>query len=475
MKKRKIIKNQILEIPKPKKRRNNKGSLDFAIKDETKEIDNKDEKEILTDRMEIKRDKNNEYVSEDKKNKKLKEKKIYTEQRMKSNENKKIQTKNNEIEYENEVIENNNNYNNYNHIHKNSYQYKNNKKGGRKDIKKNYTNNRKYINYDNTQNNTGYSSNYQQQPKKQITKIKKENNANNLKELFEIEHSKRTEIKEEDSNLKKIQKEDKDNEENTNNINTNNNISINDNNNISNIKIANDEGIEDDFEEEFFDNKRQNQIFNYQLPIDKKMNNLGGEKNEEMNPTFLNDMKTSIAFETEQELMKSIKKDNKDNNNKSNNGELFKEDSDMDFSTSHLNFHYYFFDKEQPQPENDEPEYSGNYEDFKFKSLIENLNNVENNYVNEEKGKFDSLLNNNINISNSNNKEESEDKKDENENEDSFKANDYIQYEMNKIKFDNKFNYFNYDINNEHLNNEDKKFQNKFDECQKSFGRFWKK
>ena len=206
------------------------------------------------------------------------------------------------------------------------------------------------------------------------------------------------------------------------------------------------------------------------------MNNKGGEKNEEMNPTFLNDIKTSNAFDAEQELIKSLKKENKDMNNKSNNGELSKEDIDMDLSSSHLNFDYYFFDKEQQPQENEEPEYKGNYEDYRFKSFIDNLNNVENTFTNEDqKANFDLLLNNNINISNSNNKEESEDKKEEIENEDSFKANDYEQYTLNKIKFDNKFNYFGFEINNDNLNNDDKKSQNKFDEYQKSFGKNWKK
>ena len=204
------------------------------------------------------------------------------------------------------------------------------------------------------------------------------------------------------------------------------------------------------------------------------MNNKGGEKNEEMNPTFLNDIKTNNAFDAEQELIKSLKKENKDMNNKSNNGELSKEDIDMDLSSSHLNFDYYFFDKEQQPQENEEPEYKGNYEDYRFKSFIDNLNNVENTFTNEDqKGNFDLLLNNNINISN--NKEESEDKKEEIENEDSFKANDYEQYMLNKIKFDNRFNYFGFEINNDNLNNDDKKLQNKFDEYQKSFGKNWKK
>ena len=475
--KKKDNKIPTIDIPKPKKKNINKGSYKISLKDETKENDNKSdkyEKEVLSDRTEIKRDKNNENISEDKKNKKYKEKKkISSEQRIKSNENKKIQNKNNEVDFENEVIENNNYNYNY-HSNKNSYQYRNNRKPGKNINNKKYNSNRKYITYDSSQNNNGYNNNYQQpQPKKQITKIKKGNNAKNLKELFEIEHSKGTKVKEVDSNIDKNIKKNESKQENTNNVSINNNII--DNNNISNIKISNEE-IEDDFGEELFDNKRQSQLFNYQLPIDKKMNNKGGEKNEEMNPTFLNDIKTSNAFDAEQELIKSLKKENKDMNNKSNNGELSKEDIDMDLSSSHLNFDYYFFDKEQQPQENEEPEYKGNYEDYRFKSFIDNLNNVENTFTNEDqKANFDLLLNNNINISNSNNKEESEDKKEEIENEDSFKANDYEQYTLNKIKFDNKFNYFGFEINNDNLNNDDKKFQNKFDEYQKSFGKNWKK
>ena len=194
--------------------------------------------------------------------------------------------------------------------------------------------------------------------------------------------------------------------------------------------------------------------------------NGGIDKSEEMNPTFLNDIKTNNAFEAEQELLKSFKKENKDI---SNNGELSKEDIDMDLSNSnsHFNFDYYFFEQQQ-QTENEEPEYSGNYEDYKYKSILDNLNNIENPFINEEqKSKLDLLLSN---------KEESEDKKDEceEEEEESFKEKEYEQYLINKNKFDNNFNYNDYKINYDN-ENEDKKFQNKLDEYQKAFEKMWKK
>ena len=467
-----------INIPKPKKNRKIKGSFKIIHKNESKENninDNQFEKEILSDR--IKRNDKKENTLENKEEKKGKEKKmIFSEQRIKSNENKKIEKKSNEFEYINEINENNNNNYNY-YSNKNSYQYKNRK--GRSNInKKYYSNNRKY-NYENNQNNNTNNNNYQQQQKKQITKVKKENNAKNLKELFEIDHSKKNEMKAVvlNSNTNKKSKEKKENKKENKNIimknNTNNFINnniINDNN-ISNIKSANDDGIEDDLEE-LFGNKKQKDLLLDKMAKNKKIT----EKNEEMNPTFLNDIKTNNAFEAEQELLKSIKKENKDISNKSNNGELSKEDIDMDFNNSHFNFDYYFFDQQQ-QENNEENEYNGNYEDFKFKSLIDNLNNIENPFTNEEqKGKLDFLLNNNNNINiNYSNKEESECKEEEYEKEDSFKVNEYEQYLINKNKFDNNFNYFDYVANYDNQNDEDKKFHNKFDEYQKTFGKNWKK
>ena len=275
------------------------------------------------------------------------------------------------------------------------------------------------------------------------------------------------------SNTNKKSKEKKENKKENKNIimknNTNNFINnniINDNN-ISNIKSANDDGIEDDLEE-LFGNKKQKDLLFDKMAKNKKI--------EEMNPTFLNDIKTNNAFEAEQELLKLIKKENKDISNKSNNGELSKEDIEMDLNNSHFNFDYQFFVQQQ-QENNEENEYNGNYEDFKFKSLIDNLNNIENLFNNEEqKGKLDSLLNNNNNINiNYSNKEESECKEEEYEKEDSFKVNEYEQYLINKNKFDNNFNYYDYVANYDNQNDEDKKFHNKFDEYQKTFGKNWKK
>ena len=446
-----------------KKGKINKESLKLLNKNEAKENDSKEkdyDKEILSDRIEFKRDNKNENISEEKKNIKSNEKKKITyEQRIKSNDNKKRS-----IDYENEIIENNNPYNNNNYYNNNKYQ---NKYRGkiRRDInnKKYYSNNRRYNNYDNNQNNNIYNNTYQQQPKKQITKIKKENNAKNLKEL--LEHSKRVEVKEvEISNSKKKSEEKKEliqendnliinNKNSSKNINLNNNNIINDNN-ISNIKSANDEGIEDDLEEELFGSKKQKEFLNYQFPITKKL--LGNEKIEEMHPTFLNDIKTNNFFEAEQELMKTMKKESKDikDTNMSNNNELSKGDSEMDFNNSNFNFNFFFFD--QPKEENEDIDSCGNYEDFKYKSIIDNLNPLENPFTNEEeKGKLDLLLNNNNNV-------ENEDKK--YENEEHFKENSN----------DNDFNFFDCE-NNYDNSNEEKKFQNKFEDYQKIFGKFGKK
>ena len=475
-----------INIPKQKKRKI-KGSLKVIHKDENKENikEDKFEKETLSDRIEFKRE-NNENISEEKKDKKSNEKILSSEQRIKSNEYKKRKKLSNEIEYENENTDNNNNYN-YNY-YKQNYQYKY-KRGKRDTNKKYYVNNRKYNNYEANQGNNiynNYNYNYhEQQPKKQITKIKKEGGAKNLKELFEIE-PKKLEIKEvviKPSNNNKINEanETKNEKENpilfnnsskniTNNMNKNVSNIINDNN-ISNIKSINDEGIEDDLEEEIFGNKKSKELFDYNMPIIKKMSGVG-DKNEEMNPTFLNDIKTSNAFEAEQELLKSFKKDNKD---AINNVELSKEEFDMDLSNSnsHFNFDYYFFD--QQQPDNEEPEYSGNYEDFKYKSILDNLNNIENPFINEEqKGKLDLLLSNKEDSEDK--KDENEDKKDENEEEEeeSFKETEYERYLSNKTKFDNNFNYNDYGINY-HNKYDDIKIQNKFDECQKAFGKMWRK
>ena len=453
-----------LGIPKPKKR-NFKGSIDILNnKNKTNENDikkNDYEKQILSDRIQIKRDLNKGDLSEDNKDKKVKDKKKPSvEQRLKSNENKNFNNKNNEIEYGIEAQNyDTNNYNyNYYTSNKNPYQYKN-KKPRRDQIKKYYPSNRKYYYYDNNlySSSTTYNNYnaYNQQPKKQITKIKKEKNAKNLKELFEIEQQPKRESKE-------VIKEKKETENIVLNNKNMNNTSNNNINNISNIKLSNDELIEEDITEELFGIKKQKEIFDYKYPIAKKLSEGTSDKNEEMNPTFLNDIKTNNAFDAEQELIKSLKKENKEVSNKSNNGEVSKEEFDMDLSNnSHFNFDYYFF--EPQQQDNDEPEYKGDYEDFKFKSLIDNLNN-ENPFSNEEqKGKLDLLLSSN-NISN---KEESEDKKDINENEDIFKDNDYEQFVLTKNKFDN-YNIFDYEVNNnDNKNFEEKKFQNKFDEYHK--------
>ena len=470
-------KNKIpyISIPKPPKKR--------RVKDSSKKAHEKKssyENDNILERIEVKRDKSNENAStSNDKNKKDKEKKKASyDQRKKSSESKKHEYKySNDIEYENEIVENNN-YNNY-YNNKNSYPYRGNirKRGTNK---KYYVNNKKYNTYDNNQNNNGYynSGNNNQQPKKQITKIKlNEKNAKNLKELFEIGHTKTSLVAKEVEINKEMKTKNSINDNNeeihknsTNNINENINMTMSDNNNLSNIKI-NDEGIEDDnIGEELFGNKKQKDIFNYQALLSKKMS---GERTEEMNPTFLNDIKTNNAFDAEQELIKSLKKESnkdkeKDNKDMSNNGELSKEEFDIDFSnSSHFNFDYYFFDGDtNQQKSNDEGQMTGNYEDFKFKSIIEETLNInENPFIYEEqKGKLEQLL-----TGNNSNREESEDQKEEIE--DSFKENEYEQFLLNKKNFNFEDNGNNYDS----LNNEDKKFQYRLDGYQKSFEKMWKK
>ena len=468
-------KNKIpyISIPKPPKKK--------RVKDSSKKTHEKKssyENDNIIERIEVKRGQSNENAStSNDKNKKYKERKKESfDQTKKSSESKKHEYKNsNDIEYENEIVENNN-YNTY-YNNKNSYAYKGNirKRGTNK---KYYVNNKKYNTYDNNQNNNGYynSGNNNQQPKKQITKIKlNEKNAKNLKELFEIGHTKRPiEVKEVEINkeMKTKNRNNNNNEEihktSTNNINENINITMSDNNNLSNIKMTNDEGIEENnIGEELFGNKKQKEIFNYQSLLSKR---ISGERTEEMNPTFLNDIKTNNAFDAEQELIKSLKKETnkdkeKDNKDMSNNGELSKEEFDIDFSnSSHFNFDYYFFDGDtNQQKSNDEAQMTGNYEDFKFKSIIDNLNINDNFIYEEQKGRSDQLLSNNSN------REESEDQKEEIE--DSFKENEYEQFLLNKKNFNYEDNGNNYDS----LNNEDRKFQYKLDGYQKSFEKMWKK
>ena len=470
-------KNKIpyISIPKPPKKR--------RVKDQSKKTNGKKnsyENDNISERIEDKRDQSNDNAStSNDKNKKYKEKKKESfDQRKKSSESKKYEYKNgNDIEYENEIVEyNNNNYNSY-YNNKNSYQYKGNIRR-RGTNKKYYLNNKKYNAYDNYQNNNGYynSGNNNQQPKKQVTKIKlNEKNAKNLKELFEIGHTKTPlEVKEVEINKEMQTKNDINNnnedihKNSNNNINENINTTMSDNNNLSNIKITNDEGIEDDnIGEELFGNKKQKEIFNYQALLSKK---ISSDRTEEMNPTFLNDIKTNNAFDAEQELRKSLKKESnkdkeKDNKDMSNNGELSKEEFDIDFSnSSHFNFDYYFFDGDtNQQKSNDEGQMTGNFEDFKFKSIIDNLNINDNFIYEEQKGKSDQLLSNNSN------REESEDQKEEIE--DSFKENEYERFLQNK----KNFNYEDKGNNYDSLNNEDRIFQFRFDGYQKSFEKMWKK
>ena len=254
---------------------------------------------------------------------------------------------------------NNNSHNNYNNAYNNAYNNNiyNNNVYNNNIYNNNIYNNNIYNNNiynNNSYNNSTYNNNnnyyyqqqqqQQQQQKKQTTKITiKEKNVKNLKELFEKEE------KEESKN--KIKTKPKKNDE---------------KNEIKNINEENDYNFDFDF------------------PINKRK-----EENVQMNPTFLNDKKINNAFETEQELIKSLKKDNKNSNEEKQKDELY-----YDFNKDNqFNFNYFFFDKNQ-QPE-EEGEYSGNYEDYKFKSIIDNL---ENPFIPEEqKMKLDEKNNENKN------------------------------------------------------------------------------
>ena len=362
----------------------------------------KNEKENQTDK--IKRE-NEEITSEDKKDK----------GKRKSTESNKYNNNN-----ENEIYENNNYH--YNKGYQNRY------RKGKKEINKkfyysNYSGNKKYNNnyyyYEN--NNNNYNSNtfnnnnysYYQQPKKQVTKITiKEKNAKNLKELFENEENKSIKEVENNSKNKKTSKTKKDVKTKTDNENNyNNDINIS---NINNFNILN--------------NESNNFNIDYNFSINKNKE----KKNEEMNPIFLNDEKINKAFNTEQELIKSFKRDTKDINEEEDS----KDEFNFDFNNeSKFNFNYFFFDKNQQQE--DEGEYTGNYEDYRYKSIIDNLN-TENPFSSEEpKSKIDSLNMSNNKINSDNNKNEFDDKNEEND----YDENEYL----NSNKFN--FNFMNLDDN----------------------------
>ena len=298
--------------------------------------------------------------------------------------------------YNNNYINNNYNYNNYysNNNYNNSYN-------------NHYNNNYNNNNFD----NNNYNNNYQQ-PKKNITKITVgEKNVRNLKELFESEQN----------NSKNKNKSNKKSERNNNTEDKNINKIIN---NINNTNKSNNDNNKNDFsifDDNLFGNKKQDDLFGKDFPINKKVNL--GEKKEEMNPTFLTDERINNEFNFEQDLIKSLKKENK--NIKEN---IQKDDSDIDFNDSdNFNFNYFFFDKNQSQEE--EGEYTGNYDDYKYKSLIDNLNSEYPLSTDEPKGNMNDNSNNVYN----------EDKKEESENDEDD------EYWKNKNKFG--INFINFDKN----------------------------
>ena len=285
---------------------------------------------------------------------------------------------------------NNNSHNNYNNGYNNTYNNNiyNNNIYNNNIYNNNIYNNNIYNN--NTYNNNSYNNNYnsnniynnnnyyqqQQQPqqKKQVTKITiKEKNVKNLKELFEKEEKADSKNKIKSKPIKKDEKKE-----------------------TNELKNTNEEN---DFN------------FDYDFPINKRQ-----EENIQMNPTFLNDKEINNAFETEQELIKSLKKDGKNINEEKQKDELY-----FDFNKDNqFNFNYFFFEKNQ-QPE-EEGEYTGNYEDYRYKSFLDNL---ENPLTSEEQKK----------------------KSDENKNEKNNENDDFEDDEdfFNKNKFN--FNFMNLDNN----------------------------
>ena len=416
-------KNIILNSSKNKKRK---------VKNSVSSKKSENEKNL----NKIKRENNEESISEDKKEK----------EKQKS-------TESNRYYNENEIYENYNNNYNYNKNYQNRY------RKGKKDINKkyyynNYQGNRKYNNnnyynnyYENNNifnnnfnsnyNNNNYNSNYNynnnisnnnnnyQQQKKSVTKITiKEKNVKNLKELFESKQNK--EKKDLENNSKNKAKPNK--KEKTKNSNNNDKNDI-DNINTSKISKTQDSNF-NIFEKDSFEKETPKDIFDYNFPINKKMSQ--EKKTEEMNPTFLADEKINNAFDFEQDLIKSLKKENKNNKE-----EIPKDDLDFDFNNSdQFNFNCFFFDKNQSQEE--EGEYTGNYEDYRYKSIIDNLNSEYHFSTDEQKSLLDGL-----NVSNNaiSNKNENEAKKEESEN------NENDEYLNNKNKFGYNFNFMNFDNN----------------------------
>ena len=400
----------------------NKKEIKKEAKDDTKNNTNKNMNTTKNKKRKIKNSVSSKKSENENMNNKIKKEKNEESSisEGKKEKEKKKSTESNKNNYiENEIFDN---YNyNYN---KNKYQnrYRKGKNENKKYYYPNYSGNRKYNNnyyyYENNNNvynNSSYNNNYyQHQPKKQGRKITiEEKKVKNLKELFEdneqnkeIKDSKNSSKNKTESNPKKIEinKEI--------NINYNNNI----NNEITNNNIFNTNNTINEIDNKF--------NLDYSFPINKKTNL--GKKEEEMNPTFLKDEKINNAFNTEQELLKSLKKDNK-----TNNDIMPKDEMNLNFNNVfQFNFNYFFVDR---QSQEEEGEYTGNYEDYKYKSIIDNLNS-ENPYSADEQNS--DIINNSYN--NSNIKNEEDDEKDENENND----NDEL---INKNKFN--YNFMNFDNN----------------------------
>ena len=417
-------KNIILNSSKNKKRK---------VKNSVSSKKSENEKNIHKNKNE----KNEESISEDKKEK---EKKKSTESNRYNNENEIYENYNNNYSYNKNYqnryrkgkkdINKKYYYNNYpgNRKYNNSYYnnyYENNNISNNNNFNNNYNYNNNYNNnYTNNYNtnyNNNYNNNYQQQ-KKNVTKITiKEKNVKNLKELFESEQNK--EKKELENNSKNKVKSNKKEKLKNNDKNDNDNISKTSKNKDNNSNV---------FEKDSFEKETPKDIFDYNFPINKKISQ--EKKTEEMNPTFLSDEKINNAFDFEQDLIKSLKKENKNNKE-----EIPKDDLDLDFNNSdQFNFNCFFFDKNQSQEE--EGEYTGNYEDYRYKSIIDNLNSEYHFSTDEQKSRLDSLNMSGNAISNS--KNEYDVKKEEDEN------NENDEFLNNKNKFGYNFNFMNFDNNN---------------------------
>ena len=400
-------KNVVVNVSKNKKRRIKSSASLKKSEDEKKVKKNNNEENISEDKKEKEPKKYNNNVNDiyenynynykNNQNKYRKGKNIMNRKYYYSNYQGNRKYNNNYYNYYENNISNNNYNNNYiNNNYNNNY------------INNNYNNTYIYnfnnnYNYNNINNNNN-AQQAQAQTKKTITKITiEEKKVKNLRELIESEET--------ENNSKNKNKSNKKNEK----IKNENNV-ININNDINNIKISNKENNDNISEKNISSNKKQEDIFDNDFSFNKKIKQ--GEKSEEMNPIFLADEKFNNDFDFEQDLIKSLKKENK------NLKEEIPKVEDFDYNDSdQFNFNCFFFDKNPSQEE--EGEFTGNYEDYKYKSIIDNLNGE---FPFSEGESKENVNNNSIN--------NNEDKKEENEEN------------LNNKKFGINFNFMNFDNNN---------------------------